>query len=226
MLRRSRPVCDSASDADHRAVQRDMTTHDAGEERVHQGIKAEGSCMARHELLGGTSILLLWLGALGLVAASTPSGQPQAKLKGDFSQNLPPGAGKELVVAQCENCHGLERVVPLRKTEEGWKAILAKMLDEGAEFSPAEGTAIVRYLSDALGPDAPPLVDVNTATRADLMKLPGLTAAAADRLASRRTAKGLFASTEEVRATLELDDEAFDKLRWYVWAHGKTTPPR
>ena len=75
---------------------------------------------------------------------------------------------------------------------------------------------MVRYLTTVFGPDAPPFVDANTATKAELVKLPGVSQEAADRLIAARSA-GPLSSADQVRTALGLDPPAFEKIKYYVY---------
>ena len=143
----------------------------------------------------------------------------------DLSQYLPPGAGKDPVVTACSECHELDRVVKLRKSKPQWLAILDQMKEEGAELSAAQTEIITTYLGEALGPAAPPLVDVNEANRDQIVKLPGVTPAMADRLIAQRSVTP-FATRDQVRSALGLDEAGFAKIKWYVRAQPKTPARR
>lgn len=161
-----------------------------------------------------------------LVSVAFWSVGPSARLEQEVSfapdENLadyfPPGDGKALVLRECTECHELDRVVPLRKSKQAWKALMDQMISEGAELSGDEIESISSYLGEALGPTAPPLVDVNTAPREELIKLTGVTPALADRVIAHRKGKGLFSSREEVRTVLGHGEQDFEKIKWYLRA--------
>lgn len=148
----------------------------------------------------------------GIVAAAQSRPAPRE----DFTQYLPPGEGRALVSAQCSSCHELKGTIQLRTSKQEWEAIVFDMVARGAALTVEEADAIVAYLSTALGPTAPPLVDVNTAGKSDLVKLPGMTAELADRLIAHRASKGPLPSRDDVRGVLGLDEAAFTKMKWYL----------
>jgi len=165
----------------------------------------------------------------GLVLASAnlavaQRGAPVAQPGGTQEQrengrdNLPPGEGRELVAKHCAACHDLRGVVQLRQTPAKWEAVVFDMIGRGAPIFMDEALPIVDYLSKALGPDAPPLADVNSARREDLMKLPGISPERADRLIAHRSANGPWSSRDEVRAVLGLDERDFEKVKYYLRA--------
>ena len=99
------------------------------------------------------------------------------------------------------------------------------MLDTGARGAPIELDDVdpmVKYLSTVFGPKAPPFVDVHSASKAELIKLPGVSPEAADRLIAARTA-GPLSSADQVRTALGLDATAFEKIKYYVYV--KSAPP-
>ena len=157
------------------------------------------------------AVALLFLTWSVAVAAQTRQAPRE-----DFTDYLPPGDGKALVVAQCSACHELKGTVQLRKSKQEWEAIVLDMAARGAPLTVEEADAIIAYLSKVFSPTAPPLVDVNSATKPDLMKLPGITPEQADRLVAHRTAKGPLTSREAVRAALGADESSFDKMKWYL----------
>lgn len=171
--------------------------------------------MKRGTLFGVVFVLI----ALWSVGPSTLVGQEASFAPDeDLSEYIPPGVGKALVMTECTECHELDRVVPLRKSKQAWKALVDQMIAEGAELSDEKIESITSYLGEALGPSAPPLVDVNTAQREDLVKLLGVTPALADRLIGHRTGKGLFSSRDEVRSVLGIGEQDFNRIRWYLRA--------
>src|SRR5687768_18270256 len=121
-------------------------------------------------------VVAVLIAASGIVAGA----QSRRASGEDFTQYLPPGEGKALVTAQCGACHELKGTIQLRKSKPEWEAIVFDMVARGAPLTVEEADAIVAYLSTALGPSAPPLVEVNTAARPDLAKLPGITPELAD----------------------------------------------
>lgn len=135
--------------------------------------------------------------------------------------NLPPGEGRALVIAQCTECHDLERITPKRKTAEEWKKVLDQMvIEEGAELT--DVASLTAYLASALGPSAPPLVDVNAGSRDDLARVPGITPAMADKLIAHREASGPLLTVADAQPILGLDAAGFDKAKIYLRIPQKT----
>ncbi len=138
----------------------------------------------------------------------------------DLSEYLPPGAAKPLVAKHCATCHDLRGLIELRKPRDAWDALVLDMVARGAPLMLDEVDPLIGYLSDAFGPNAPPLVDVNTASKDELIKLPGISPPLAERLIAHRTANGPLASRDQVRTVLGLEEGAFEKIKWYVRTGG------
>ena len=68
------------------------------------------------------------------------------------AQDLPDGAGKELVMNVCTQCHDLARIISKRRTKEEWSDTVDKMAARGAMASDEEFDAIVTYLAKNFGP--------------------------------------------------------------------------
>jgi len=72
------------------------------------------------------------------------------------AQDLPDGAGKELVMKVCTVCHELTRITSKQKTKDEWNETVDQMAARGARASDAEFEAIVNYLAKYFGKDKPP----------------------------------------------------------------------
>src|SRR5215510_11303500 len=125
--------------------------------------------MASRRWMSITTVALIIWGCVAFAMAQRGGG-------GDnWADNLPPGDAKTLTVERCGSCHSLERTVQLRKAKNGWEDIVFDMVGRGAPIFVDEATQIVDYLTKVLGPDAPPFVDVNRASKEEMVKIPGLT---------------------------------------------------
>jgi hypothetical protein len=76
-----------------------------------------------------------------LLAASLPA------------QDLPDGAGKDLVMKVCTACHELTRITSKKWTKEQWNDTVDKMAARGAKASDEEFETIVTYLAKYFGPE-------------------------------------------------------------------------
>jgi helix-hairpin-helix protein len=157
---------------------------------------------------------MLWVGVSLAIAQGRGGGQA----RDNWADNLPPGIGKDVTAERCSSCHSLERTVQLRKAKSGWEDIVFDMVGRGAPIFVDEANQIIEYLTAVLGPDAPPFIDVNRASREDMVKIPGLTVELADKLVAYRQSKGPLTSSDQIREVLGLDEKAYEKIRYYLAA--------
>lgn len=64
---------------------------------------------------------------------------------------LPAGAGKVLVEQDCALCHGLDRVVAVKRSRQGWTEVLKRMAFYGAPLSAKDEETIAAYLDNKVG---------------------------------------------------------------------------
>ena len=57
--------------------------------------------------------------------------------------------GEALAKERCSACHGFEQVESAKKTPEGWKENVERMVAKGAKLDAAEQAAVIEYLSEA-----------------------------------------------------------------------------
>jgi hypothetical protein len=69
------------------------------------------------------------------------------------AQDLPDGAGKDVVVKVCTVCHDTARIISKKWTKEEWNATIDKMAARGAMASDEEFEIIVTYLTKNFGKD-------------------------------------------------------------------------
>jgi cytochrome c5 len=58
---------------------------------------------------------------------------------------------KRLLDRACTTCHELERINPMRKTEEGWRVLLVDMRERGAQIGDEELERLVEWLGRVKG---------------------------------------------------------------------------
>lgn len=133
---------------------------------------------------------------------------------------LPNGAGADLTLKMCASCHPLDSFVGLRRSASNWNDSVTLMIAVGATVDDDQARVIVRYLSEVFGPNSPPLIDVNRATRDDLKKLAALDAAAIESIMKYRERHGKFKSHKQIGELLGADK--FEKLKGYLVVRPKT----
>lgn len=139
--------------------------------------------MARHALLASVFVPLV---------AVALSARPVAPQQGD--PGLPDGPGRDLTVKLCKNCHPLDKVVGVRRTNAEWITVVEKMLAQGAEGTTDELNEVIDYLTDQYGKP----VRVNDAKAEDLVNGLGLADTDAAAIVAYRTAHGPFASLADL----------------------------
>jgi hypothetical protein len=158
-------------------------------------------------------LLLVFFGLFLLLPAVSMLGQRAAKDEG-WSELLPPGEGKDLVLTSCTNCHNLKVVVHARKSRPDWDKSINDMIQRSAPIFAEEIEPISVYLTTSFGPDVPRLVNANIATQNDLQTLPDLKPETAGRILEIQKA-GPFKNGEEFRQALGMEKSEFEKIRYF-----------
>jgi competence protein ComEA len=57
--------------------------------------------------------------------------------------------GEALVEERCTKCHDLSVVTSAKKSAEGWKANVERMVQKGAQLDEAEQEVVIDYLTEA-----------------------------------------------------------------------------
>jgi len=97
----------------------------------------------------GSFVLLIVLASMLLAAcgssssASAPSGGTTAGSTAD---------GQTLMQQRCTVCHSSARITSAQKTTTQWKQTVDKMINHGAQLSPAEEQTLVNYLAQTYHP--------------------------------------------------------------------------
>jgi hypothetical protein len=93
-------------------------------------------------------ILLVLLAALLvplLAACGTKTGSPSTKA--DPSGTTSTLDGQTLVEQRCTVCHSLRQVTQARKTEQGWRQTVQRMVSYGAQLNQQEEQVVIQYLA-------------------------------------------------------------------------------
>ena len=148
-----------------------------------------------------TAVLMALLVGGCLQAEDKPAGSsPATDQPADWSALMPEGRGKEYATSLCSRCHNIGVLILQKRTRAGWRDSLLGMnsaRDTGGELCACLGGPISddeiellsSYLSEAFGPKNPidqlPL-NVNTASRNALLRVPGLGALDVQEIIVRR----------------------------------------
>ena len=161
------------------------------------------------------SLLIIAVGLVLLVPAFTQN-QPQKPENKGWDGLLPPGAGRESVTTTCVTCHGLKTVVIARKSQPEWAKAVNDMIQRGAPVFPDEIEPLVQYLSKSFPTNLPKPVNANTATVAELEKIPGMKPDVAQHIVDARAKAGPFKDSAELQRAAGLDKTDFESVRYLL----------
>jgi hypothetical protein len=85
----------------------------------------------------------------GIVAALLAPARAQ-------ENRLPPGPGRDAVIAACSDCHGLVALDGKHMSYGVWYTVIGDMMTNGASVSTPDREAIAGYLADNFGPAEEP----------------------------------------------------------------------
>ena len=71
------------------------------------------------------------------------------------ADDIPDGAGKEIVIKVCTACHGIIEFTSQKHTKPEWDEVVDNMAQRGARASDDEFDMIVAYLAKNFGKDIP-----------------------------------------------------------------------
>ena len=121
----------------------------------------------------------------------------------DMSKLFPEGEGRSDVLVSCATCHGLANIVIQHKDQGTWETKIQSMVQ--GSLSEDQIKIISGYLARNFGADNPLFempIDVNKASAAQLMRLPGLDARDVAAIIEQRDKLGKFSSVEEVKLVI------------------------
>ena len=151
-----------------------------------------GSCCFAVALLGATT------------RAQTPQEPPPAP-----AATFPEGAGRDVAVRICTECHPVARITRHRDSRVGWAQILDQMLDEGAHITDPDWDTLVSYLSVTLGKK----VKINEATAAVIAETFEIDEDLATAVVKYRTQKGPFKTWKDVAAVPGIDAKRVEEQK-------------
>jgi mono/diheme cytochrome c family protein len=65
--------------------------------------------------------------------------------------DLEPGAGSDIVMRACSNCHAIDNVLQVRKNRADWDTTVHLMRNYGMEMSDEDMQMVIDYLSSHYG---------------------------------------------------------------------------
>jgi competence ComEA-like helix-hairpin-helix protein len=113
-----------------------------------------------------------------------------------------------LYVRVCAECHGLEQIESLRRTENEWRGTIYQMIDDGAEATDAEYQTILDFLVSNYG-----AVAVNRAPADDLVTVLAISKEDGDAIVAYRTTHGDFEDFDELTKVPGIDVDKLEERR-------------
>src|SRR5262249_25101260 len=86
-----------------------------------------------------------------LVTFSGPAARAQSPQASKWIAQLPEAPAKGIIVAKCQVCHSLQRVVVSHRRADEWKDLVDTMVSRGAALTPDEIPVVADYLSANFG---------------------------------------------------------------------------
>jgi competence protein ComEA len=114
----------------------------------------------------------------------------------DDAKLLPDGPGKEVIVRACLECHDASGFRKLRLNRDDWTEKVGQMVDQGAQATSQEQTAIIDYLVHNFGPDSK--VRINTAPFSEIRVVLGFTNEETKAIIAYREQHGNFKELREL----------------------------
>ena len=121
-------------------------------------------------------------------------------LFGNPIQDLPEGPGKKEVLAICRDCHDLDTVTAENRTRDGWKKMVAKMGERGAEGTDEQFEAVIAYLTKNFG-----RTNVNKAPAEEIVSGLDFSAKEAAAIVQYREKNGPFKTWQDLTKVEGLD---------------------
>ncbi len=121
----------------------------------------------------------------------------------------PAGPGKDIFLQTCSSCHGPETVIGHNLDASGWTDVLNQMIQNGAQGSNDDFSAILQYLVTNFGP-MPPKVNVNKATAMNFRSWLGMPEKEAEAIVAYRQQHGDFKSLDDLKKVPGVDANYID----------------
>jgi competence ComEA-like helix-hairpin-helix protein len=118
---------------------------------------------------------------------------------------LPDAPGRDVTVRLCGTCHPAETVASERRTPEGWREVIKRMVAAGAEGTKEELETVFQYLSTQFPVDTQQTLNLNAATAVELESAAGLLRKEAAALIAHREKNGPCKKLEDLKNVAGLD---------------------
>jgi competence protein ComEA len=160
---------------------------------------------------------LLLVGATTLISQTAPPAQatpPAAAAPADQPASAPvdewpAGPGKQIFLQTCSSCHSAENVIGHNQDSSGWTDTLNQMIQNGAQGSDDDFSAVLQYLVTNFGP-MPPKVNVNKATAMNFRSWLGMPEKEAEAIVAYRAKNGDYKSLDDLKKVPGVDPNYID----------------
>jgi competence protein ComEA len=123
----------------------------------------------------------------------------------DDAKLLPESPGKEVIVRTCLECHDASSFRKKRLSRDAWSDTVGQMVDQGAQATSQEQTAIIEYLVHNFGPDSK--VRINTAPFSEVRIVLGFTNEETKAIIAYRDQHGDFKELRDLLAVPGVDSK-------------------
>lgn|GEM_PF-546753 len=141
--------------------------------------------------------------------ASTSTAAAPAQASTTPADPWPAGPGKDVFLQTCSSCHGPETVIGHNLDVSGWTDVLNQMIQNGAQGSNDDFSAILQYLVTNFGP-MPAKVNINKATAMNLRSWLGMPEKEAEAIAAYRQQHGDFKTLDDLKKVPGVDANYID----------------
>jgi competence ComEA-like helix-hairpin-helix protein len=138
------------------------------------------------------------------------------------AQNLPDGKGKAQFMRVCGDCHGVDVVIKISNTPDGWAAVVDDMVSRGAQGTQDDFDLVSRYLAANFGPK----VNVNKATEKELSMVLGLSSDDARAIVHYRETLGNFKDWGDLEKVPHIDMKKLESERTRIDFSGNQAASR
>ena len=94
------------------------------------------------------AVVVVWLAIPAAAQSNRRSARPEV--------NLPDGPVRRVILEHCTACHGIDDYAYNALGRNGWDALVASMVDQGASIEDADRSILLDWLVAEFGPDSTP----------------------------------------------------------------------
>lgn len=142
----------------------------------------------------------------------TPPASSASNTSSSAANDWPDGAGKDVFLRACSNCHGPDNVIGRNLNVDQWTDVINRMIQYGAQGSDDDFSGILDYLTTNFGP-APAKVNINKATPMNMRNWLGMSSKEAHAIADYRAQHGDYKSIEDLQKVPGVDADSLNAIK-------------